>query len=38
MLEKIKFEKFTAFERLEVKFSPGSTFLSAKMAQVKPIF
>lgn len=23
MLEKIKFEKFTAFERLEVKFSPG---------------
>lgn len=23
MLEKIKFEKFTAFEKLEVKFSPG---------------
>jgi len=23
MLEKIKFERFTAFERLEVKFSPG---------------
>ena len=27
MLEKIKFEKFTAFEKLEVKFSPGINIL-----------
>ncbi|MEI7694072.1 MAG: AAA family ATPase [Chlorobium sp.] len=27
MLEKIKFDKFTAFEKLEVKFSPGINIL-----------